>query len=1071
MESPQTEVERTDSNSTLTIHHISIRPNRCPQINVEILGSKITALLDSGASATIINSREIIEKHKFRVHPINISIKTADETAYACEGVVMIPYTYQGNTNVVPTLLIPQISRTLILGMDFWKAFSIAPVIVTQESIQQLELANLESEDSLNLVETYFEDQEKIVFTIETAEPRVLFDQQPENDDSLEIPSIEAPLKEDIGSIPTEHELSKEERKTLEEILRMFSNPNGKLGRTNRMVHKIDLIPNASPKKPPQYRCSPHIQREIDREIQRMIELDVIEESQSERCNPLLPVKKASGEWRICLDCRRINEVTKNEAYPFPDMMGILGRIEKSKYFSVIDLSKAYWQIPLDEKSRDYTAFRAGKNLYRFKVMPFGLKGAPITQTKLMNRVLGFDLEPHVYVYLDDIIITSKSLAEHFRLLKTVAERLRDANLTISLEKSKFCQKQISYLGYTLSEKGLAIDSTKIQSILDYATPRTLKDVRRFIGMVSFYKQFVEKFSDLTAPITDLLKKGKGKMCWTQEAEEAFLKIKSVLTSSKVLANPDFMLPFTIESDASDVAVGAVLVQVQDGIRRPIAFFSRKLSASQRKYAPTEKECLGVLMAIEKFRHFVEGSKFTVITDAQSLIWLSKISAEGGSARLIRWALKLQQYNFNLQYRKGSLNITADALSRSLNAITIKDIDYDHLKQNILSNKTKYKEFKVVNDRIYKYVSSKLGDSCYDWKYLPQTQERLHLLQEAHDTAHFGQFKTLRKLQERYYWPQMQDDVRKYCLGCEVCKCIKHPSTNRQPLMGRQKLASRPWQVISVDFVGPFPRSKNGNTVLLVVTDWFSKFVVIQPLREAKTGPMITFLENMIFLLFGVPEVIISDNGVQFKSKDFERLLKRYHVNHWRNANYHPSNNPTERVNRVIVATIRAHLQGDHTEWDKEIHKVAMSIRTAVHESTNFTPYFINHGRNYISSGEEYRQIRECGSDTDCDPKMINENLKQVFEAVKENLKKAYNRYAKHYNLRSNQNAPVYDIGEIVMKKNFFLSNKQKKFSAKLADTYAPARVIGRIGNSCYDLEDMNGNRLGVFHSSDLQKK
>lgn len=1028
-------------------------------------------MLDSGASSTIINSKEIIEKHRFRVHPINISIKTADETAYACEGIVMIPYTFQGYTNVVPTLLVPQISRTLILGIDFWKAFSITPAIVSTESITRLELDESTQNEQLHVIETYFEEQEEIVFTIESVEPRIIQELKQEEDTSLELPSLETPEDEPLSNISTEHELSENERKTLEEILGMLKNTDGKLGRTNLIDHKIEIVQGTHPRKPPQYRCSPHIQKEIDKEIQRMIELDVIEESQSEWCNPLLPVKKTSGEWRICLDCRRVNEVTKNEAYPFPDMMGILSRIEKSNYFSVIDLSKAYWQIPLHKDSRDYTSFRAGKNLYRFKVMPFGLKGAPITQTKLMNRVLGFDLEPYVYVYLDDIIITSKTLQEHFRLLEIVAERLRKAGLTISLEKSKFCQKQISYLGYTLSNQGLAIDSTKIQPILDYATPKTPKDIRRFIGMVSFYKQFVEKFSDLTAPITDLLKKGKGKLIWTQQAEEAFLKIKSTLTSPKVLANPDFTMPFIIESDASDVAVGAVLVQIQEGIRRPIAFFSRKLSASQKKYAPTEKECLGVLMAIEKFRHFVEGSKFTVITDAQSLIWLSRISAEGGSAKLIRWALKLQQYDFNLQYRKGSLNITADALSRSVNNISIKDIDYEDLRNSILNNTAKFKEFKVIDGKIYKYVSSKLGDSNYEWKYIPQVQERIMLLQEAHDTAHFGQFKTLRKLQERYYWPQMSDDVRKYCLGCDVCKRVKYPNSNRQPLMGRQKLASLPWQVVSVDFAGPFPRSKNGNTMLLVVTDWFSKFVVIQPMKEAKTGPMIAFLENMIFLLFGVPEIIISDNGVQFKSKEFERFLKKYHVNHWRNANYHPANNPTERVNRVIVATIRAHLNGDHREWDKEIQKVAMSIRTAVHESTNFTPYFVNYGRNYISSGEEYRKIREAGNDDDYEPAEINANLKQVFETVKENLKKAYNRYAKHYNLRSNKDAPVYDIGEIVMKKNFFLSNKLKKFSAKLADTYAPARVIGRIGNSCYDLEDLKGNKLGVFHSSDLQKK
>lgn len=1036
-----------------------------------MLGTSITALLDSGAGASILNSREIIDKHQFKVHPINLRIKTADETSHKCEGVVYVPYTFNGVTNVVPTLLVPQISKHLILGMDFWAAFNIAPAIIKGGEPQKLAWNET---TELNILEEYFGDNEDtIVLSIERDGPEVPEDErEPVEDTSLELPFAENPGNEKVTSISTEHRLSAAEERELLEIVELFKETNGgKLGRTNLLTHKIDLVEGARPKKPPQYRCSPHIQKEVDKEVQRMKELDIIEESRSEWCNPLLPVKKASGEWRICLDCRKINDVTKNEAYPFPDMLGILGRIEKSKYFTVIDLSKAYWQIPLEEASRDFTSFRAGKQLFRFKVMPFGLKGAPITQTKLMNKVLGFDLEPHCYVYLDDIIITSNSLAEHFRLLRIVADRLKHANLTISLDKSKFCQKKISYLGYTLSEHGLAIDATKIQPILDYPNPKSLKDVRRFIGMVSFYKQFIDRYSDLTAPITDLLKKGKGKMSWTKEAEDSFLKIKSVLTSPNVLANPNFNIPFIIESDASDVAVGAVLMQVQEGVKRPIAFFSKKLSAGQKKYAPTEKECLGVILAIEKFRHYVEGSQFTVITDAQSLIWLRKISAEGGSAKLIRWALKLQQYNFDLLYRKGTLNVTADALSRAVTTVSIVDPEYENLKENIERDRVKFKDFRVNKGRVYKFVASRLVDARYQWKYYPQRSERLALLEEAHNSTHFGRFKTLKKLQEKYYWPRMDEDVRKYCQGCDTCKRTKFPNTNRTPKMGRQKLASLPWQTISVDFVGPFPRSRKGNTVLLVITDLFSKFVIIQPLRDAKTAATIAFLESMVFLLFGVPEILISDNGVQFKSKEFEKFLKKYHVTHWRNANYHPANNPTERANRVIGSAIRTYLNGDHSDWDKDIHKVAMAIRTAVHESTSFTPYFINYGRNYISTGEEYKHLRDAGNELDYEPAELNENLKEVYESVKTNLRKAYDRYAKQYNLRSNSNAPSYEIGETVLKRNFFLSNKAKQFSAKLADPFSLAKVTGKIGSACYELEDINGNRLGVFHGSDLQKK
>lgn len=1027
------------------------------------------ALLDSGASVSILSSREIVEKHKFKVQPINLIVKTADETPLNCVGVIQIPFTFQGKTNVIPTLLIPEVSKPLILGIDFWNSYGIAPVVVDHNGMQPISTVG---DHGLNMIESFFSDpDELILFTVEPNGPSVVEEDSTE-DVSLELPFIEDSENRNITNIITEHTLTIQEREELNEIIELFKITNdGKLGRTHLCSHKIELVDGAQPKKPPQYRCSPHIQNEVDKEIARMLELDIIEESTAEWCNPLLPVKKSSGEWRICLDCRRINEITKNEAYPFPDMLGILGRIERSKYFTVIDLSKAYWQIPLEESSRDYTSFRAGKQLFRFKVMPFGLKGAPITQTKLMNKVLGFDLEPHVYVYLDDIIITSNSLEEHFRLLRIVAERLRRANLTISLSKSKFCQKEISYLGYTLSDKGLAIDSTKVQPILEYPIPKTPKDVRRFVGMVSFYKQFIDHFSDLTAPITDLLKKSKGKIVWTKDADEAFLRIKSELISPNVLANPDFNLPFTIESDASNVAVGAVLTQNQDGIRKPIAFFSKKLSATQRKYAPTEKECLGVILAIQKFRHYVEGSRFTVVTDAQSLIWLRQISAEGGSAKLIRWALKLQQYDFELLYRKGSLNITADALSRAVDAVSVSDPEYEELKRKILSNNQKYKDFRVTKDKVYKLIPSKLIDPRFQWKFVPPMQQRFKIIQETHDTMHFGRYKTYKKLQEQFYWPSMENDVRKYCQGCETCKKIKYPNANPKPLMGKQKLASMPWQTISVDFVGPFPRSKAGNSVLLVVTDLFSKFVIIQPLRDAKTTPLITFLENMIFLLFGVPEILISDNGVQFKAKEFEKFLNKYHVSHWRNANYHPENNPTERVNRVIGAAIRSYLKEDHKEWDKDIHKVALAIRTAVHESTHFTPYFINYGRNYISSGTEYKYIRDNGMDVVYEPLHMNDNLREIFDTVKSNLKKAYERYAKYYNLRSNKALPSFDIGETVLKKNFHQSNKSKQFSAKLADPFSLAKVVAKIGTACYDLEDLNGNRLGVFHATHLQKK
>lgn len=1055
-----------------TVMTIQTKENRCPYIMVNILGTCVRGLLDSGAAVSIISDPDLLAKHNFLKEPTNLQIRTADGTSHPCVTLVYVPYSFRGTTKVVPTLVVPNLAKKLILGNDFWKIFKITPAFEENGNLTRLEtnFINIEPVD-LSCIDEYFSEGVEINLILEKSTE---FIKPVETEDvSLDLPSIEEPRQQDSSEITTEHELEPEQRKELIEIIDIMK-ADGKLGRTSVLQHRIEILEGEKPKRPPRYRWSPAIEREMEREIQRMKDLDVIEESTSDWCNPLLPVKKSSGEWRLCLDCRRINEVTKKEAYPFPDMQVILGRIEKARYFSIIDLSKAYWQIPLALESRDFTSFRAGKSLYRFKVMPFGLTGAPVTQTKLMNRVLGYDLEPQVFVYLDDIVVTSKTIEEHFRLLRIIAERLRAANLSISVDKSRFCQKKISYLGYVLSEEGLSIDSTKLHPILNYPSPTTLKEVRRLMGMLGFYKQFIPNYSTILAPITDLLKKNKGKLAWSEHAEQALCNVKGILTTPPVLANPDFDQQFIIESDASAVAAGAVLIQSQYGVRRPIAFFSRKFSATQKKYSATERECLAVILAIERFRHFVEGTQFRVITDAQSLKWLNKISVEGNSARLARWALKLQQHDMILEYRKGKLNVVADALSRSVEAdVLTVDLDLEQLQKNISLNPAKYKDFKTLNGKVYKYVlSGRSEDGRFEWKLVPSKSERIKILEVTHDLAHFGFYKTLRRIQEKYYWPNMTIDIKRYCRGCQTCKTSKHPNTPKTPLMGRPKLATMPWQMISVDFTGPFPRSRSGNTSLLVVTDHFSKFVLIHPMREAKTEPLVKFLESMVFLLFGVPEILISDNGPQFKSMLFGSLLAKYKVTHWKNANYHPANNPTERVNRVIVAAIRSHLKGGNQKcWDDNIYQVAMAIRTAVHESTDFTPYFINYGRNYIGSGQEYGMIRETANDLNYSPKVLNKEMEETYAQVRSNLKKAYDKYSKYYNLRSRAKIPNYQVGDIVLKKNFSLSNKAANFNAKLANTYIPAKIIEKHGTHCFELEDLEGNKLGVFRSADLQPK
>lgn len=1040
---------------------IKIQTNSCPHITVRIFDENIEALLDSGAGISVTNSKQLFEQHGLKILPSPIKICTADKTKYSCVGYTNLPITFRGITKTISVVIVPEISRKLILGVNFWKAFKIKPMMQGMNGLEEIA--------EIGQIETTTELFHFFMHPIETL-PAIGLSSP---DRTLDIPELDLPetSKVTAETMEIEHELNEDDRKELEKIIKTFPcTTENRLGRTTLLEHEIILREDAKPRRQPIYKCSPTIQAEMDREIERYKKLDAIEECSSEWANPLVPVRKSNGKLRVCLDSRRINALTKKDSYPMRDMRGIFHRLGSAKFFSVIDLKDAYFQIPLKEESRDYTAFRTATGLYRFKVCPFGLTNAPFSMCRLMDKVIGFDLEPYVFVYLDDIVVATKTLAEHLRLLKLVAERLRKANLTISLDKSRFCRKQVSYLGYLLTEKGVAIDSSRIEPILNYTRPKSVKDIRRLLGLAGFYQKFIQNYSKIAAPISDLLKKNPKKFVWTEAAEEAFQNLKSALISAPILTNPDFSCPFIIESDASDNAVGAALVQKIDGVTRVVAYFSKKLSSTQRKYASVEKECLGVLMAIEHFRHFVEGTKFKVVTDARSLLWLFTIGIESGNSKLLRWALKLQSYDIELEYRKGKLNVTADCLSRSLDAISTMDPDYEDLIKQISRDPQSFPDFRVIDNRVYKLVKNqgKVEDTRFLWKqYLPSF-EREGAIKATHDKAHLGFDKTWASIRERFYWPRMSSEIKTYCRKCLTCQTSKASNTNTTaPILTQKKTAEYPWQFLTMDYVGPLPVSGKGrSTCLLVITDIFSKFILVQPFRQATADSLVPFVENMVFQLFGVPEVILTDNGTQFLAKSFQDLLEHYNVTHWRTPNYHPQVNDAERVNRVLTTAIRASIKKDHKDWANNVQTIACAIRNSVHEATHYSPYFVMFGRNMVSDGREYRHLRDNVEGNES----ANVEKEKLYADIRENLKKAFEKHSRYYNLRANSNCPTFTLGEKLLKKNTELSDKGKGYCAKLAPKYIPAVVKRKVGEHCYELEDEKGKRLGVYNCRYLKK-
>lgn len=988
-----------------------------PYVEVQIAGEKLLCLLDSGAQINVAGKdfSDIIKRLQLKAKPNDSLVKTADGSIHNINGEFEIPIRYNSRTQMLKVLYVKQLPQSLILGMNFWNAFKIKPVIC-------------------NVVENVKNT-----------------------------------------SVSEAHDLEIIDAERLQEVLKkMPFSKDGELSKTHLISHSINTG-NAAPIKQKHYVVSPYMQELINVEIDRLLALGVIVSCEPNAWSlPIVSVRKPSGKIRLCLDARKLNEVTVKDAYPQQQINRILGRLSGTKVLSAIDFSDAFLQVPLTEDSQAKTAFAvSGRGYYKYTRMAFGLCNSGATLCRLVDHVIGCDLEPYVFVYLDDIIVATESFEKHFEILKELAARIKKAGLTISVEKSRFCMKVLKYLGYIVSVEGVRPDPEKIESILNYPIPKSIKDIRRLIGLTGWYRRFIPDYSTLTAPITELLKTNKTKQIkfqWTDDARESLEKIKIRLTSAPILSNPNFQVPFILQTDASDVGLGGVLVQGEGEEEQVVAYWSRKLTSAEKKYQTTERECLAVIQAIEHYRPYIEGTHFTVITDHASLLWLQNLKDPAG--RLGRWALRLQAYNFTLIHRKGKFMTVADALSRAVEVIenvsnaNRNDVWYDKLKLGIENRPEKFKQFKVENGSIYKYCNATKNGITKElcWRLVVQRENRPNILKQCHDdvlSGHGGYFKTAERIKCRYYWPKMDVDIRKYVRKCETCKACKPSNEIQRSPMGNFRSCNRPWEIIYIDFVGPLPRSRSGFVYMLVIVDGFSKFVHVHPMRTATTKTTINCLKTHIFLVFGTPKIIVSDNGSQFSSREYKTFLEKYKVTTWYTSRYHPQANAAEAANKTIETTIRAYLmdKNNHKDWDVYLPEIACAMNTSKHSSTKFSPYVINFGQEMFTSGLDYSThttVRE-------DETVQNSRLIKIREMVQENLRRTYNQNKHKYDLRSR--SINYKVGDIVWLKNRVLSNAIKGITDKLSANYRKCTIKKRVGTNSYEVEDMEGKNLGIFNT------
>jgi hypothetical protein len=642
----------------------------------------------------------------------------------------------------------------------------------------------------------------------------------------------------------------------IEEYLDLFCNDKtGVIPNTTKGCHEI-RTGDALPIKKNPYRVPYALRDEMKRQLDEMLEKGVITPCASPWAAPVILVPKKSPDgtpkYRFCTDFRGLNSVTINPVYPIPDIKSNLSLMAGSKYFTLLDIENAYWNIPIREEDKDKTGLVTPLGSFRYERMAFGLSGAPATFQRVMDAMLIGLRDVEVLVYLDDILVFSNTIEDHVRRLRLVFERIREANFKLSATKCTFCVPEVVYLGHVVNKHGVAPDPSKVRAIKDFPRPRTVKDVRAFLGLSGYYRDFIRKYADMSRPLTQLTKKDE-KFGWTNLQQQAFDKLKDALTFESVLAHPRFDQPFILSTDASDYAVSAILSQLHNGKERPIGFASRMLNAAERNYSTTHKELLAVVFGTHIYRCYLYGRKFKVITDHAALKWLITVKNHQ-CARLTRWILKLSEYEFEIEHKAGKKHVNADCLSRHIATVVPhldrKPPDGDALTREVVfaaqQEDVRCRKLRnaILAGTEVEYLITEDGilykgrDVEHAKLIVPETLTQT-IIELQHDkvyAGHQGAKGTRDLIKLDYYWPSMDRDIEEYVRRCDSCAKFKAGRQAKAPL-GELPETSFPFEMTSIDICGPYPETTRGNRYLLTYIDHFTRYpeAIPIPRQDAST--------------------------------------------------------------------------------------------------------------------------------------------------------------------------------------------------------------------------------------------
>lgn len=1068
---------------------------KLPEIAVEMYGRQVQALIDTGSQITGITT-ELYDSIQSQVGPLPevpipaLQIQGAfGSRSESVKRLVLVNIGLGSSQIETPVLVLRRLPRSIVLGFDWLervkgviKCGPCKSLVIEHLGLKtEIRVGSQDETEKLGGAINAIEIKSALVQSDREREVRVVNSIESKSTLACDNETAGVSIADCVASLGLESSHKTLLLPVLQKNREVFAH---KLGLTDKYTHQIKMA-DETPFVKRSYPIPIAHREQVKEKIEELEQLGVIKREATPYCSPLTYTKKKDGSVRLLLDARELNKrmVGDSEAPPFTSE--ILQSFHGVKYISLIDLNNAYFQIPLDKESTKYTGFTFMGKTYTYAVLPQGLKTSVASFSRAMDVILG-GVRDFCVNYLDDLIVyTSGDLELHLDHIDQVLTRLRDANMTCNVEKCSFLQTEVKLLGHIVNTEGIRMDPDKTKAIQDFPVPKTVKQVRAFLGLINYFRRFIRKYGEETKPMCELLRKDV-KWKWTQVENDCFERVKGLFLETVMLIHPDVHKTYYLQTDSSAIGIAGCIYQLsEDGEELVIGFCSKGLTEAEMRWTVTEQELWAIVYSLTKFETYLRGAKLVIRTDHKSLTFLN--SCKLLSARMIRWVHYIGRFDYHVEYVKGKDNVVADVLSRHIKGVTdiltsrnqgpqmnlfrtacsglIREqfrsldkhqINDESLKEiigklrnpNVTDGDIERQGY-VLNDDILYYIKPKTKTRVL---VIPEAMQRELITNVHEEVGHFGRFKVLALMRDRYYFAGMSRKITKVLRECEVCQKSKHEKA-RHSGPSKPVKAEEVGELVFADLYGPLPSGMFGNKFIFVIQDSFSKFIKLYPLKRA-TGKSVVPCVKKFHTVINIAH-IVTDNGAQFISRVWEDELSRLGIRLSHTSVRNPRPNSTERVNKELGRMFRTYCDKSHKSWVSLIPQIEDCYNKVIHTSTGYSPEEVLWGRSTILSTDKLlARYKLTGS--------AITNVDEIRDKARENLLKAAESREAIYN--KNHRLIRFNIGDYVKLKTFPKSDADKKLTKKFAHLYIGPFRIGAIPHEnvytliCPDSNEIKGN-------------